>query len=311
VTRRDRAVNRLVAVPATGGEPVVLRQVADFVMSPRLDQLGELLAWIEWSHPDMPWDSTELWVGRLDRRWPSGAGRSRHRRWSRAATDESIVQPEWDPTTACGSVRTAATGGTCTTSRTPGPPSGEPVGVAAGPTRSRCRLWVFGESRYAFLSDNRVVFAYVERRRRPSRACTTRSPTGSTGSGAVHLDPPGAGMATTVIFVGASFTADAAVVAGDRRAQRRDLRARGDASARHRERSQLGAVLGRPTDHVPDRRRHRARIFYPPTNPDFVAPEGERPPLIVMIHGGPTSAAPPSSTSERSTGRHGASPWST
>ena len=31
-------------------------------------------------------------------------------------------------------------------------------------------------------------------------------------------------------------------------------------------------------------------IFYAPRNKDFVAPEGERPPLLVMIHGGPTSA---------------------
>jgi dipeptidyl aminopeptidase/acylaminoacyl peptidase len=31
-------------------------------------------------------------------------------------------------------------------------------------------------------------------------------------------------------------------------------------------------------------------FFYPPTNPDFAAPPGELPPLIVKSHGGPTSA---------------------
>ena len=32
-------------------------------------------------------------------------------------------------------------------------------------------------------------------------------------------------------------------------------------------------------------------FFYPPRNPDFAAPEGERPPLLVKSHGGPTAAA--------------------
>jgi len=31
-------------------------------------------------------------------------------------------------------------------------------------------------------------------------------------------------------------------------------------------------------------------IFYPPQNQDYAAPEGEKPPLLVLSHGGPTSA---------------------
>jgi dipeptidyl aminopeptidase/acylaminoacyl peptidase len=34
-------------------------------------------------------------------------------------------------------------------------------------------------------------------------------------------------------------------------------------------------------------------LFYPPANPDFTGPPGDLPPLLVMIHGGPTSAAQP------------------
>src|SRR5690606_5800988 len=34
-------------------------------------------------------------------------------------------------------------------------------------------------------------------------------------------------------------------------------------------------------------------LSYPPANPEVEGPEGERPPLLVMIHGGPTSAARP------------------
>src|SRR6185369_5216641 len=32
-------------------------------------------------------------------------------------------------------------------------------------------------------------------------------------------------------------------------------------------------------------------FYYPPQNRDFDAPEGERPPLLVKCHGGPTAAA--------------------
>ena len=32
-------------------------------------------------------------------------------------------------------------------------------------------------------------------------------------------------------------------------------------------------------------------MFYPPHNADYAAPDGEKPPLLVKCHGGPTSAA--------------------
>src|SRR5262249_21803160 len=32
-------------------------------------------------------------------------------------------------------------------------------------------------------------------------------------------------------------------------------------------------------------------LFYPPHNPDFMGPEGERQPLVVKCHGGPTASA--------------------
>ena len=31
-------------------------------------------------------------------------------------------------------------------------------------------------------------------------------------------------------------------------------------------------------------------LYFPPTNPDFTGPAGEKPPLLVISHGGPTSA---------------------
>ncbi|KAH9320778.1 hypothetical protein KI387_015417, partial [Taxus chinensis] len=46
-------------------EPTILVGGSDFYAFPRLTPDGKKMAWIEWSHPNMPWDKAELWVGYL------------------------------------------------------------------------------------------------------------------------------------------------------------------------------------------------------------------------------------------------------
>src|SRR5690606_30964532 len=59
--------NEIVAVPTDGGDaPAVLVTGPDFVAAPRISPDGRHLAWLQWHHPDMPWDGTELWVARID-----------------------------------------------------------------------------------------------------------------------------------------------------------------------------------------------------------------------------------------------------
>ena len=58
--------NEIVALAAhEPSEPDVLVSGPDFVLAPRWSPDGERLCWIEWDHPNMPWDGTRLMVREL------------------------------------------------------------------------------------------------------------------------------------------------------------------------------------------------------------------------------------------------------
>ncbi|EXB75620.1 hypothetical protein L484_026096 [Morus notabilis] len=64
VDRRESSTNATTEIVTVRlGEPEVLVGGNDFYAFPRIDPKGERMAWIEWSHPNMPWDKSELWVG--------------------------------------------------------------------------------------------------------------------------------------------------------------------------------------------------------------------------------------------------------
>ena len=65
-------INALVAIslsgpaPATPQEQLVLFEKSDFVTSPTLSPDSTSISFVTWSHPNMPWDNTELRVAQFD-----------------------------------------------------------------------------------------------------------------------------------------------------------------------------------------------------------------------------------------------------
>ena len=60
-TVEGEARNTLVSIPMNGqGSKLDLTFGADFYSSPVLDPGNDTLAWVQWNHPNMPWDETEL-----------------------------------------------------------------------------------------------------------------------------------------------------------------------------------------------------------------------------------------------------------
>ncbi len=64
---------------------------ADFYNHPQFSPQGDMLCWIQWNHPDMPWTGTTLHTAQ----WQNGKIVGSPRHIAGRAGEESIVQPRW------------------------------------------------------------------------------------------------------------------------------------------------------------------------------------------------------------------------
>ena len=141
--------NEIVVVDRSGAVSVLVSG-PDFVSSPRWSPDGAALCWVEWDHPDMPWDATRLMV-------QFGSEAPEHVAGGPGEPGESVQQPMWQPDGSLWFLSDRT--GWWNLYRWP--PAGvvEPVVVMDGDIGQP--PWVFGRPRYAVLPDGRVVFAYT------------------------------------------------------------------------------------------------------------------------------------------------------
>ncbi|WP_404369144.1 prolyl oligopeptidase family serine peptidase [Marinobacter sp.] len=79
---------QLVSVEPADGSLAVVAEGADFYGTPALSEDGRLLAWVTWSLPDMPWQRSQLWVASLD-----ADGRASPPQLLPTPTEASVQQP--------------------------------------------------------------------------------------------------------------------------------------------------------------------------------------------------------------------------
>ena len=280
----QEAVNTLVSINLENGEDVrVLVSGNDFYSSPRLKPDGSQLAWLTWNHPNMPWDGTELWVAQIN---PDGSlGKSQ---LVAGGADESIFQPEWSPDGILHFVSDRS--GWWNLYKKAPPVEGEGLGL----TEPLCEMeaefglpqWIFGMSTYAFESANRIICTYTQQGIwHLASLDTTTGKLQQIETSYTEITSLKA-VAGRVAFIAGSPTEFSSIV-------QLDLTTELSSVLRRSSKLDIDAgylSIAQPIEFPTENGLTAYGFYYPPQNHDFMAPEGELPPLVVKSHGGPTAA---------------------
>jgi dipeptidyl aminopeptidase/acylaminoacyl peptidase len=275
----EEAVNTLVSISIEGvSSGQVLVSGADFYSSPRLSADGGKLTWLSWNHPNMPWDGCELWVSDL-----SSTGSLEHPEKVAGGPEESIFQPEWSPDGTLHFVSDRTGWSNIYRWR-----NGAVEPVTEMEAEFARPQWIFGSSTYAFQSDSRIICSYVQSGNWKLASVETElrrlnpipTPYSDMARGDLRVTSD-----TAVIIAGSPVEALSVVRLDLATGDTQVLRTSGDVS--------LGqAYLSTPEaiEYPTEQNLTAHAFYYPPSNGDYEPTPGEKPPLLVKSHGGPTNA---------------------
>jgi dipeptidyl aminopeptidase/acylaminoacyl peptidase len=281
-------VDRMFVAVATDGSLAVRDLIggSDFLYGPRLSPDGRQLAWLAWDHPNMPWDGTELRVA------PVEAGVVGAARTILGGPTEAVQQPEWadnetlfaltDRSGWWNLVQVPSTGGA-------------PVVLYPAEEEFGAPQWQLGQRTYAVLPDGRLAVTHGTGQRLLGLLDPLAGELADLDLPYRTWAPSISADGNTLVGIASSPQSSTAVVTVDLEAGTTETIKKASAlviDPRYLPSPSIEALPG------PHGRTVHA-IVYPPANPDFIAPDGELPPYVVFVHGGPTSQVMASRDAEK------------
>jgi dipeptidyl aminopeptidase/acylaminoacyl peptidase len=287
--------NSIIELPLDGSMRCqVVAAGRDFYSFPRVSPDGLWLAFTCWDHPNMPWDGTELWVTPAH---DPGAARP-----LAGGPKEAVFAPAWDRRDRLRFVsdRDGWWNLYRTVTDLGAPDAAEDTPALEQLSSEHADLghpqWLFGGSTHVELDDGTLVVIRTE-------GATERLFAMDPGGGALRdLGLPFTAFGWPVLsarggkvaFVAASPASEPAltvldVASGEAETVRESTTEKVDPGLISEPRAIEFPTSDGDVSHA---------FYYPPTNADFVGPDDERPPLIVVSHGGPTSHVTPALDTE-------------
>ena len=271
-------INTIASIELAGDHrEQILVEGNDFYSTPRLNADGTRLAWLTWNHPNMPWDAVELWVGEVQ-----ADGSIGQRILVAGATPESVFQPEWSPDGSLTFI--ADRSGWWNLYRWQENGNVEALYPAAA--EFGAPQWRFGATTYGVVSADTILCRYIQNGSTHLALLNRRSheltpmPVPHTSIRDIQVRD-GEGF-----YIGGSATTPPELV-------RLNLASGAVEVLRRSQEVTINPAYfsaAEPIEFPTGGGLTAYGFLYRPQNPDFVAPADERPPLLVLSHGGPTSS---------------------
>lgn len=262
--------------------PQIIAHGCDFYADPVFSPTGKEVAWVQWNHPNMPWDSTELMLGTFED--------NAMRDVKKVADGGAICLPRFDTEGRLYFVMDKVVDDEsssanwwnlyCYTDTVEQVTSeqaefGEPH-------------WVFGQSSYDFLPDNRIIAKKVKGGTDylvaidPNKKSLSVLETNLSRYSNLRTDDQG-----RVFFIGASNKHSFAIYCFDIQSKALKIVKKSSSIELPSGDISMPEFISYPTKDG----KQAHGYFYMPRNSRYTAPEGDKPPLLVMAHGGPTGSA--------------------
>jgi dipeptidyl aminopeptidase/acylaminoacyl peptidase len=273
----EEAINSLARLDLDSGQIVhYLAAGNNFYSSPAINPDGNKLAWLTWNHPNMPWDGTELWVGMI-----AEDGEVKNAQLVAGGAEESIFQPLWSPDGVLYFVSDRSgwwnlyrlTANTIKPIVEMEAEFGEPQ-------------WLFGTTTYGFPSAEQLVCVYAQNGRSHLATIDTATRQLETiETPYTDLWNVKAGNGNFIGVTGNPFEPSALRVLDIASGKWETLCLSSEVKV------DSGYISISEQIEFPTENGLTAYgIYYPPKNKDYTGPKGEKPPLLVKSHGGPTGA---------------------
>ena len=272
--REREPENSIVSIDLKSQTITVLASGEDFYSSPRLSPDGNQLAYISWNHPNMPWDSSKLWLKDLetdDTQCIAGDSEV-----------ESICEPKWSPEGLLYFSSDRSDWWNI-------------YRVTRDKVEIVCQLaaefayphWIFGLSNYDFAEDGTIVCSYTQNGRWYLGKLDPETKDLET------FDLPYTDIESVKVrknkafFIGSSPTQPSAIVQLDLTTKTTKILKKSSAIAIDPGYLSTPVAIAFPTENG----LTAYAWYYPPNNKDYIPPAEELPPLLVKSHGGPTATA--------------------